>query len=342
MIRWLSNIFLKILGVSLLISLSDDNGYIYVQRGMEHKLRLSLINILLGEIQIQFFSFPIRQPEERFQLIRIHKLSVLEQFCLPEKKEKELQDSFKNHSLDLSEKDNDIEKEVLLRKLEQSNSIIESSQNKIIAYTSVFLVVVPLFFSMLNYNKIRDFQKIELIIFCVWIYSVINLGAWIFQAFKVREIKLSTFSDLKQSKDKRTECSWQIYYDWQQTRRKAEFFVSMVSYIEECMKVTTIMGVLLMLCVGMNSKVTNAIKDDKHVYTLETENVGKTYDASAVEWAELLYQLQKDNCNKIIILYNQGELGTIENALGTFTRQELVMLTDASMEPGTIKVILED
>lgn len=30
-----------------------------------------------------------------------------------------------------------------------------------------------------------------------------------------------------------------------------------------------------MLCVGMNSKVTNAIKDDKHVYTLETENVGK-------------------------------------------------------------------
>lgn len=49
MIRWLSNIFLKIWGVSLLISLSDDNGYIYVQRGMEHKLRLSLINILLGD-----------------------------------------------------------------------------------------------------------------------------------------------------------------------------------------------------------------------------------------------------------------------------------------------------
>lgn len=55
---------------------------------------------------------------------------------------------------------------------------------------------------------------------------------WIFQAMCVRGLYQSRFSDLKKSKDKKHEYTWQIYYDWQQYKRKADMFVSFAGYTE--------------------------------------------------------------------------------------------------------------
>ena len=54
---------------------------------------------------------------------------------------------------------------------------------------------------------------------------------------------MSSFKDLKESENKTKEQNWQIYYDWQQMRRKADMYVSFVKYI----KVWIISVIILML-----------------------------------------------------------------------------------------------
>ena len=61
--------------------------------------------------------------------------------------------------------------------------------------------------------------------------------AWIFQALRVRGFYQSRFSDLKKSNDKQQEYLWQIYYDWQQYKRKADMFVSFVAYTEKWIQI---------------------------------------------------------------------------------------------------------
>lgn len=185
---------------------------------------ISLINILLGEINIRFILFPIHS--HRFKWINVRIFSRLPVFTLTDEKKEELKKNYKDHYAALNDQDRQIEKEALLRHLNDEKERINTSFTKITAYSAIFLVFISLLIG--RHIHLKDISIMKVII----AYSAINAGTWIFQAMCVRGLYQSRFSDLKKSKDKQQEYTCQIYYDWQQYKRKADMFVSFVGYTE--------------------------------------------------------------------------------------------------------------
>lgn len=185
---------------------------------------ISLINILLGEINIRFILFPIHS--HRFKWIHVRIFSRLPAFMLSDEKTEELKRNYRDHYAALNDQDRQIEKQALLRHLNDEKERINTSFTKITAYSAIFLVFIS--FLIGRHIHLKDISIMKVII----AYSAINAGMWIFQAMCVRGLYQSRFSDLKKSKDKEQEYTWQIYYDWQQYKRKADMFVSFVGYTE--------------------------------------------------------------------------------------------------------------
>ena len=325
-----------------ILALTDDLGYLTANPGSkEHKYYFSLISILFGEKKYQFISFPIKQPNEKIKLFRVKRLSEINSFELSEEKAEELVSKYKEHYDGLEEeRDSEIEKEALLQHLASQQSRIDISYNKINAFTTIIVAVIPLAITFINGEILVSLNIFGKIILGLTIYATVNLCAWIFQAISVRGYMASTFKDLKESEKKARERNCQIYYDWQQTRRKADMFVSFVQYTKNWLIAVIILAVIFSVWLPFNEKTT-IYPVDNRVYTLQTDFIEKTYDKSAVEWYNVLAQLQTGNYAKIFILYYGGDIKEIEEKLEQFNQQEIVLVTDNTLKKNEIKIILE-
>lgn len=154
----------------------------------------------------------------------------MDNFGLTKEKEKELKENYQKHYESLRKDERDIEKEALLRQLSNQQSRIDTSYNKINAFTTIIVAIIPIAVTFIDRETILSLNIFGKIIFTLLIYANVNLCAWIFQAINVRGYMTSSFKDLKESKNKEKEQVWQIYYDWQQAKRKADMFVSFVIY----------------------------------------------------------------------------------------------------------------
>lgn len=322
-------------------SLTDDLGFLTANPDSEqHKYYFSLLNILFGEKKYQFMSFPIKQPGEKVVLFRVKLLSEMQAFVLSEEKENELKINYKGHYDSLSENDRTIEKEALLQHLSAQQSRIDTSYNKINAFTTIIVAIIPLAVTFVDREKIVLLSVLGKVIFILLIYANVNLCAWIFQAINVRGYMTSSFRDLKESADKAKEQNWQIYYDWQQTRRKADMFVSFVMYTKHWIIAVILLTVIFSVGLPFN-KQTDLYSDDNYVYTLQTELIEKTYDKSAVDWYSMLAQLQTDEYTKVLVLYNGADITNITEKLKQFNQQEIVLISDGTLKKNEIKIILE-
>lgn len=73
---WIKNLFLFIWAYTPVFALTDDLGFLTANKGdEEHEYYFSIISILFGEKKIQFFSFPISQPEKKMFCFRVKQLS---------------------------------------------------------------------------------------------------------------------------------------------------------------------------------------------------------------------------------------------------------------------------
>lgn len=150
----------------------------------------------------------------------------------------------------------------------------------------------------------------------------------------------SSFKDLKESTDKAKEQNWQIYYDWQQTRRKADMFVSFVMYTKRWIIAVILLTVIFSVGLPFNKQAA-LYSDDNYVYTLQTELIEKTYDKSAIDWYSMLAQLQTDEYTKVLVLYNEADITNIVEKLNQFNQQEIVLISDDTLKKNEIKIILE-
>ena len=322
-------------------SLTDDLGFLTANPGSEqHRYYFSLLSILFGEKKYQFMSFPIKQPGENVVLFRVKLLSEMQAFVLSEEKENELKINYKEHYDSLSENERTIEKEALLQHLSAQQSRIDTSYNKINAFTTIIVAIMPLAVTFVDREMILSLNVFGKAIFILLIYANVNLCAWIFQAINVRGYMTSSFKDLKESTDKAKEQNWQIYYDWQQTRRKADMFVSFVMYTKRWIIAVILLTVIFSVGLPFN-KQTALYSDDNYVYTLQTELIEKTYDKSAIDWYSMLAQLQTDEYTKVLVLYNEADITNIVEKLNQFNQQEIVLISDDTLKKNEIKIILE-
>ena len=197
---------------------------------------ISLFNFLLGETNLRFILFQICP--YHFKWVNVSLFSRLPSFELSDEKIEELKRNYINHYISLNDNDRLIEKEALLRHLNDEKERINTSFTKIIAYSAIILVFAPSLVG--RHIHLKGMSLIKILLG----YSAINAGAWIFHAMRVRGLYQSRFSDLKMSKDKQQEYTWQIYYDWQQYKRKADMFVSFVGYTEHWILIAIVLVAL--------------------------------------------------------------------------------------------------
>lgn len=322
-------------------ALTDDLGFLTANLGsQQHKYYFSLISVLFGEKKYQFISIPIKQSGEKVVLFRVKQLSKMDAFALSEEKENELKANYKEHYDSLSENERTIEKEALFRQLSDQQSRIDTSYNKINAFTTIIVAIIPLAVTFVDREMLVALNTLGKIIFILLIYANVNMCAWIFQAINVRGYMTSSFKDLKESTDKAKEQNWQIYYDWQQTRRKADMFVSFVIHMKYWIAAVILLTVIFSVGSPFN-KQTAIYSDSNYVYTFQADLIEKTYDKSAVEWYSILAQLQTDEYTKVLILYNDVDAANIVEKLKQFYQQEIILLSDDTLKKNQIKIIME-
>lgn len=241
-------------------ALTDDLGFLTAVPGTEeHEYYLSVINILFGEIKCQLFSFPIRQQGKGIVIFRIKKLSEMRRYILSEEKRNELETKYKEHYDQLNTDECTIERESLMRKLSEQQSRIDTSYNKMNAFTTIILAIIPIAITLTDKEKIMQLNTFEKVIFAILLYSMLNLCAWIFQAINVRGFQTSRFADLKNSADKGKEHNWQIYYEWQEIKRKADMFVSFVIYTKQWIIAVIILTVIFSISLPTEQKADSTV-----------------------------------------------------------------------------------
>lgn len=325
-----------------ILALTDDEGFIMGRDLKRMKLRFSLINILLGEVQIQFLSFLISGGQKKINWIRVVRMSEMVNFKISNEKIAELEQNYRDHYNSLDVIDAGIEKDALLRRLSDAKFRIDISYSKINVYTSITLVVVPIIIPFIDWSSVKDLSGLEIVVLSFLIYAIINLCFWLFQSIRVRGFPTSTFKSLKESENKSQEQNWQIYFDWQQSNKKADMFVSFVSYIQEW-----IIGILILLLVFFALHTTSRPPDiqthsSNQVYTIQSDSIDETYSISAINWSQVQSELQKERYSKILILYNVGDFDHIKYVLRKYEHQESIWILDQSLNYNELKIILEE
>lgn len=340
---WIKDVILFIWAYSPFLALTDDMGFLTANKNaVKHEYYLSIISLLFGEIKIQFLSFPVKQPGKKIVLYRAKHLSDMSVFHLEEVKENQLETDYRNHydSL-LNDIERDTEKEALLRHLYDEQARVDISYNKMNAFTTIIVAVIPIAIALLDWNTVFSLNLLGIVIFLCLIYANINLCAWIFQAINVRSFMASTFSDLKNSADKRKEQNWQIYYDWQQSRRKADMYVSFVMHTKIWMVAVIILTITFSVVLPFSKKDLPVSCDENEVYTLETDLIERTYDKSAADWYSILAKLQTDQYSRVVVLYNESAVVDIADKLDEFQNQKIIWMLDNTLQRNQIKIILE-
>lgn len=339
---WFQELLLDIWAHSPIFALTNDAYFLAGKTGNSpNRFHFSIISLLLGEHLFQLFSFPIRCTNESFAVFRHIQMSQMENFNLPSTRCDELIENYKVHCNSLNEEDLRIEKEALLRQIEIHEIRRNVSNSKINILSAVILVLIPLLLSNFDWKAVPHFRILEVIIFCCFIYCIINVCAWVFQSVKVRGRSSSSFGDLKSSDHKEIEFNTQLYFDWQHIKREADKEVSFVSYLHESLRYTFVLGLILFAIQYFPSVVPTA-QSNSQVYNFTVTSVHETYDSSAIEWARLVYELQKDQYSEVIVLYNCTDITPVYESLKQFTHQEIEWLTDTTLENDSIKIILED
>ncbi len=340
---WIKNTLLFIWAYIPFFAFTDDLGFLTANKGSkEHEYYLSVISILFGENKIQFFSFPIKQKSKKVVWFRKKRLSDMNVFNMTDEKARQLEEGYKNHYDTLTEaSDIDIEKESLLRHLADEKSRVDISYNKMNVFTSIILAVIPIAIALINWDAIFLLNMLGLLILVCLIYATVNLCAWIFQAINVRGVMESGFCDLKNSLNKQKEQNWQIYYDWQQSKRKADMYVSFVMNTKIWIITVIILTIVFSAYLPFSKKRNLVSNDESDVYTLDVNSIEKTYDKSARDWYLIIAKLQTDEYSHIVVLYNQMYDTNIANKLNEFEKQKIVWMSDNSLQKNQVKIILE-
>ena len=92
----------------------------------------------------------------------------MDAFNLTNTKANQLESDYKNHYDSLTEDvDKDIEKEALLRHLSDEQSRVDISYNKMNAFTTIIVAVIPIAIALVNWDTIFSLNAVGTVIF-IW------------------------------------------------------------------------------------------------------------------------------------------------------------------------------
>ena len=148
----------------------------------------------------------------------------------------------------------------------------------------------------------------------------------------------SSFKDLKESDEKAKERNWQIYFDWQHTKRKADMFVSFVIYTKHWIIAVIVLTVIFSMGLPFDNQGT-IYSDTNRAYTFQTDLAEKHMTNQL--WSGIIYLLSYKQMNM------QGYLSCIMKQIVTkivekleqFEKQEISLIFDNTLKKNEIKII---
>lgn len=221
----LLNFLLKIWGYFPILALSDDNDYpdIHLSIDKENNKnicpRISLFNIMFGAVCIRIISLAFKPLH--FDLIKVSEMSDLKQFNLTDEEIKSKIDEYKKHYKKLKKNAQYIEKESLIRHLNDEKDRINIALSKVNIFSSFVLMILAIV-PIADLGKYLNCGLGVKVLLIFEIYVLWNLLFLVMQTFEVKNHCRSKFSDLRNSSNKQKDIEYcvQIYYDWQQNIKK--------------------------------------------------------------------------------------------------------------------------
>lgn len=345
--RFIINIFLWIWSHFPILCLSDDDNFATLQwrrlkDGKAH-LRVSLLNIILGDCILYLFTLDINQ--KKIEPLHIVRLSDMEGILLTDEKINDIQNRYKDHINDLGSDDLQIEKEKLCYHIQNEEKRIDTSIEKLNIYATIILTVLPLVLAITDLKKITTLSIPLLLSVVFMVYSLLNICAYIFRAIKIQGIMKSSFLDLRLSEQKDKEILLQYQYDWQQLKYKAQLFVSFVLNLQEWVALILVLAIFFAIgisCEDTSKQIPVESQNANKVITVDIEDINEPYSGSAIEWQALILDIEKEQYKEIIFIVNQNQDVLFIDTLDKYDDLEIKILCDATIEIGQLKIIREE
>lgn len=345
--KFLFNIFLWIWSHFPVFCLSCDDNFATLDcttiKKYKSKLRLSLLNLMMGNWILYLVTFDIKN--RKFRLYDILSLNGLESLSISDEKINEIQEEYKEHIRNLSKEEIGIEKEKLIYHIQNESSRIDTSISKINTYTTVILTGITIVLAITNLkNLVKMSLPISIFMFFI-AYSLLNIFIYIFYAIKVGGIKKSSFNDLCSSQEKDRVILLQYQYDWKQLEYKARLFVSFVINIQEwfILMFTLLLIVLISNLYFDNNKIDKNIDIDySAVITVNLNEIDIPFSYSSVEWKKFLLRIEERKCKSVVFLINPYEEISFVYELDKYKDLDRNVYKDETIEKDTLKIIMED
>lgn len=323
------------------------------------KWRISLFQIMLGTSKLYMFTWK-REFDDNAQKFRI-KFNILKRLSLEKifDRTEHISKIYDDYYARLSgfetsagilEKRLSAEKESLCYHIESEKNRIESSDNKIVIYTTVALTVLPIIVG-LNFDYIFELfvqNWVFTILFCVAIYAIFNVFLYFYQYIKVGSYSMSSFSDLKDTITGQldSKITAQYYFDYQSLTSKADLFVSYVKNIQYWM-----IGLLIVFIVifsyhkfitydSSNRIISN--NSNCIISNIEVDKLTDPYSQSSIKLTDIKRTVQKKEADKLIIIINgKTDYEIIKKELLLFEDSfEIQYVTDNELEVDNAKIVI--
>ena len=323
------------------------------------KWRISLFQIMLGASKLYLFTWK-REFDDNTKKFRI-KFNILKRLSLEkifDRKEhiSKIYDKYYARlsgfetSSDILEKRLSAEKESLCYHIESEKNRIESSDNKIVIYTTVALTVLPIIVG-LNFDYIFELfvqNWVFTILFCVAIYAIFNVFLYFYQYIKVGSYNMSSFSDLKNTITGQldSKITAQYYFDYQSLKSKADLFVSYVKNIQYWMISLLIVFIAIfsyhkfITYHSSNQIISN--NSNCIISNIEVDKLTDPYSQSSIKLTDVKRIVQRKEADKLIIIINgKTDCESIKKELLLFEDSfEIQYVTDNELEVDNAKIVI--
>ena len=319
--------------------LSDDDNFANAKVGRikTGHLRISLLNIMMGDNIVYVLSYDIKKRKKT--LFYILCLEEIEGNFLKDEQIEQIQLRFRTHIAALLDKDLEIEKEKLLYHINQEEQRITVSSDKANIYATIILAAIPIAIALVDFSLVKSISFIWKVIIGVIVYELINICILIFKTLKVRSIKKSTFSDLRNSHHKNKEIVVQYQYDWQQLKYKAQLFVSFVSNLEEWVLILVLTISITGIVFIYNQE--NSYQSQKNlqgiVYTVEEENISISHSEAADVWQKVILDLEEEKCSRLIVFVNKNNRSDKLQEINKYKNTQIII--DDQIENNYFKIV---
>ena len=334
-----------------ILALTDDAnfGTVDIRKGLliTKQLRFSIFNIKYGSIIFNIFTMSFHQ--RKFQFYKIIQLDNYECFNLKDsdanKKVADYEDHL-NQGSDVQRVSN--ERDFLIYLLSEENSRIENSSNKINLYTTIFLFVIPLAIAFFDIKIVLKYDTIQIIIFSLSVYAILNITLLIFQSAKVRNYSKSKLETIKSSENTDVGLNKNYYYNWQMIKRKADLFVSYVLNIQTWIKfvLAFVIGLTIYssFLVANNEIISDPTIQTDQIQTIDLSEMGDMFSDSSIETTKLLLRIQNKNLKRIYVITKCGKVENerIAEILNEANGIEIYFIIDTSLLDNELKIFVED